>query len=373
LRGEAIQRLAGSQSQGACEWNAVWDYANFRMLDLSDPFAGEESWIPLARPSDTEAGSSHRRAHQAFEHAVLMYDRGDYESAHRMIRMVIDHGDLLQAQDFRNCHLFLAWIQARRGFTDGVAWLDLIFRGVSETLSMIGDYLIIYRFQGLVPGPPFRQWCDKGLQLLSASPCHAPKDIVAVRCSHAYDLLCRGRADEAWTAYQDGVPPDWLPLLHQRFAARILVEKAETLRRLGRTDETLALLEEAQSIQTHGSYSGDIADLTLTVRAKTVAVRGDVPEAWRILQEAARIQRSSANVSGEMRTLLLLARLHSPAVPDQVDFRPDDLRERIVQIWRSRTALLECPLARGILADWPRWVAGECAQGESGGDLFWGL
>ena len=371
LRGEAIQRLSSDHSQGACEWSAVWDYSNLRMLDLSDPFASEESWVPLTRPVQTEQDTQERRTARALDHAVAMYDRGDYESAFRMMRLVIGHRGLLSSTSSRDCHRFMSWIQARRGHTDGVTWLDLIYRGMPETLSLICDHLFIYRFQGLVPGRLFREWCDKGLQLLSGSPHQDPKDIVTLRCSHAYDLLCRGHTEEAWNAYQDGMQPEWTLLLHQRFLARILVEKAETLRRLGRGDETQALLAEAEGIQANANYSGDIADLTMTTKAKIAAERPDVSEAWRILCEVARIQRSCADGMGEFRTLLLMARLYAQADSEQVDCELGDLRERLTQLWTSHPSLLECPLAREILSGWDRWVAGQSRAGDR--DRFWGL
>jgi hypothetical protein len=44
LRGEVIARFAGQGGRYLCDWQAVWDQAESRFLDLSNPFATEENW-----------------------------------------------------------------------------------------------------------------------------------------------------------------------------------------------------------------------------------------------------------------------------------------------------------------------------------------
>lgn len=47
LRGRCVRRFGcqnGSVTNHAADWTAVWDYERSRLLDLSDPFAGEERW-----------------------------------------------------------------------------------------------------------------------------------------------------------------------------------------------------------------------------------------------------------------------------------------------------------------------------------------
>ncbi len=288
LRGRVIQMMSQAHAAGGCEWSAVWDYSGYRMLDLSDPFAEEESWTPLPESPEVDDENRERRLARAFEHAVKMYDRGDYESAQRMLHMVEDWLTVSGVESLRDCHRFSAWIQAHRGFTDGATWLDNAYRTEQPSLAMICDYLLVFRFQGLIPGPEFRSWCDQGFQMLSGPDRGEPKDRVALRCSHAFDLLCRGNAEDAWNAYHDDIPPDWMSLLHPRFYSRILTEKAEVLRRLGRTEESLSLLIDAQRLQADQRYNGDIADLTLTQKAKILAQNNEVSDAWSILEEAAR-------------------------------------------------------------------------------------
>jgi proteasome accessory factor A len=44
LRGEVVKRLAGQNGRYLCDWQAVWDQVDSRVLDLSDPFSTEEHW-----------------------------------------------------------------------------------------------------------------------------------------------------------------------------------------------------------------------------------------------------------------------------------------------------------------------------------------
>jgi proteasome accessory factor A len=44
IRGEVIARLAGQNERYICDWQAVWDQVDSRVLDLSDPFSTEEHW-----------------------------------------------------------------------------------------------------------------------------------------------------------------------------------------------------------------------------------------------------------------------------------------------------------------------------------------
>ncbi len=53
LRGEVVRRFAGHNGQYRCDWQSVWDQAQRRLLDLSDPFAAEEHWRELPPPEET--------------------------------------------------------------------------------------------------------------------------------------------------------------------------------------------------------------------------------------------------------------------------------------------------------------------------------
>jgi hypothetical protein len=47
IRGQVIKRLAGGNAQ--CDWQSIVDYGGGQVLDLSDPFASEESWSSMSR------------------------------------------------------------------------------------------------------------------------------------------------------------------------------------------------------------------------------------------------------------------------------------------------------------------------------------
>jgi hypothetical protein len=57
IRGQVVQRLAGSGS-ARCDWQCVIDYNKSQALDLSDPFASQESWSSRRRGDTNDARPS---------------------------------------------------------------------------------------------------------------------------------------------------------------------------------------------------------------------------------------------------------------------------------------------------------------------------
>jgi len=55
LRGDYIRRAWGGKTRQLCSWQAVWNMETKQTLDLSDPFASSERWIP-SRPPPTLFG-----------------------------------------------------------------------------------------------------------------------------------------------------------------------------------------------------------------------------------------------------------------------------------------------------------------------------
>jgi proteasome accessory factor A len=368
LRGRVIQKMAAEHLAGACEWSYIWDYTAGKVLDLSDPFARRARWRPVEVVREGESPHGQGAA-RAFEQAVTLYDRGEYEMASRLMHMAAQWMRTFGSLAVIECCRFGAWIQARRGFTDGAAWLHEIYPAGPRTPGQVSDYLFVHRFQGLVPGREFREWCARGLRCLDEHPDADPRDILAIRTCQAYALLCQDRLDCAWNAYRAGLDRAGVPRIHSRFQARILGEQSEVLRRLGRHDEALSLLDEAYRQQLDGRYWGDLADLTYAQRAKVLADLGQVLPAQGCLENAIRIQRDAANVIGEVRSLLLSARLSRRHTP----FRPvaSDVRMRVENVVAERSALTNCPTVRQILADWDRWQSGATLPGFT--DWYGGL
>jgi hypothetical protein len=46
LRAAYIGELAGAPKRYLCDWHAIWDTAERRVLDFSDPFATTAEWRP---------------------------------------------------------------------------------------------------------------------------------------------------------------------------------------------------------------------------------------------------------------------------------------------------------------------------------------
>jgi len=44
IRGEAIRRLSAERGDWRCDWQNITNFADGRVLDLSDPFVAEEVW-----------------------------------------------------------------------------------------------------------------------------------------------------------------------------------------------------------------------------------------------------------------------------------------------------------------------------------------
>ncbi len=370
LRGRVIQELARQDTPGACEWNGVWDLRKPRVLDLEDPFASEEKWRTLSGLEPRSTGNA-PMMERALAYAISRYDRGEYETAHRFMRASRTWLDVGTDDPAHDSDRFLAWIQARRGYIDGAECLDPIYRGQPVSLDMISDYVQVHRFQGLRPGHEYHTWCQLGLDQLDNTLGANLRFVAMIRSTHAFDLLCFSRPFEAWDAFHDSLRRELIDELHPRVHARFLTEKADVARWLGRFEEALALLDEAHEIQMRENYKGDIADLTLTQRAKVMARKGDFEDAWELLAIALRTQRDDANVVGEARTRMLMERIRSRAVVDGDEHAPRESHERILAICRDRPALASCPLAYRIREQWRLWCAGRTLPGET--DSFWGL
>ena len=225
------------------------------------------------------------------------------------------------------------------------------------------DLLLVLRFEGLVPGPEFQTWCALGARVFAATPERGSRRPADTAQFQAYALLCQGRAEQAWEAYHDRIEPQWMLCVHRRCQARILAEQAEVQRQLGHYDEAFALLEQTQAIQVEQNYWGDLADLALTNRAKLLACRGQLEDAEQCLGKALRMQRDAAHVVGEVRALLLTARLSRRHVPPRTV--NTTVRTRIEQIVADRPALANCRRMRQILAHWDLWASGESLPGET--------
>lgn len=83
IRGQVIRRLA-SVSHLQCTWEEIVDYRERRVLDLSDPFAQEESWRPLAEIDSDDVTEPNPHARR--EAALSRYLRRDFTGAEELLR-----------------------------------------------------------------------------------------------------------------------------------------------------------------------------------------------------------------------------------------------------------------------------------------------
>ena len=105
LRGNAVRRLAGKG--GACAgWECVVDHGAKQYLHLSDPFASQEQWLPLAPSAvtppaeithyfQTEPPAGRSRLAAQFQRrgdALEAYVNGDYQGALRLLRGLAEEG-----------------------------------------------------------------------------------------------------------------------------------------------------------------------------------------------------------------------------------------------------------------------------------------
>jgi proteasome accessory factor A len=58
VRGEFVRRAAGIGNRYHCDWSAAFDMVNKLCLDLSNPFATEERWVPMREVARASAGSN---------------------------------------------------------------------------------------------------------------------------------------------------------------------------------------------------------------------------------------------------------------------------------------------------------------------------
>ena len=103
IRGEAIQRLAGA-GNAKCDWQHVIDFTEGQVLDLSDPFAREESWGALrgeegpggqsctSRLFGADGDQPYSREGNCYERrreALDLYQNGDYSGAEVLLRGLV--------------------------------------------------------------------------------------------------------------------------------------------------------------------------------------------------------------------------------------------------------------------------------------------
>jgi tetratricopeptide (TPR) repeat protein len=256
-----------------------------------------------------------------------------------------------------------AWVSARRGFLDGLDWLNMLSRLVPMTFSLVTQYVCVLRFQGLTPAPAIAEWIRRGEEILAREPGVHDGNRASFLGHQAFFLMRNGRAAEALSLLEQAGAENLRRLTHSSGVARMYAERGEANRLLGNRQQALLWLGEARRLQRHFRYDGERADFSLTYRAKLETNR---TRARLYLERAHRIQTQQLNRMGEARTLLLQARLGN----DPGATFP--LRARVLELREQLPALGQCPLLARVLARWDDWTSGQLEPDEHG-DLYWGV
>lgn len=358
LRGRAIQKLWGQDVQNSADWHGVWDSKNGQWLDLSEPFESAEEWKPIKR-NRTEPVFSDPAVELGITRIEQLCHRGRFEEAHLEIQNIeAEHTLVWRIQHARLTGL-KSVVQARRGQTDAIDYLELASSRRRITGERLAKYLLALRFSGLVPSKEVPNHLREKLDRLSRESLNRLP--FAYREYTGVLLTLEGKLLEAAAILEGGINESIgeTPGLNRRRAAL-----ANVKRLMGDTEESELLLKRACDSQRTFELEGDLVDLTLPNLAK-LASADDPSAAAQWLSEAKSIQIGSRNRLGLVRTLLLEARLAAlrGATPHN--------NEAILAISRKAPALGECRLFQEINDRWEEWSRDPNAQ--VNGDVFWGL
>jgi proteasome accessory factor A len=115
IRGHVIQRLAAAHN-ARCDWQCIIDTSEERMLDLSDPFASEESWSSTNSPEITDDqldldflidNDPYARRQDAADRILS----GDYAGAEALLRVLLEERFCLPST---NCHIARVLLMTNR-------------------------------------------------------------------------------------------------------------------------------------------------------------------------------------------------------------------------------------------------------------------
>ncbi len=349
------------------DWSWAADLRTGSRRYLSDPFAA--SFGPRERDPQAfqtaEQFLARRRtpAGSLLDEIRQCYQGGALVEAHERLEYLERRLEALQDSDRREMFRYRAWVQSRRGFTDGALFLDALYAARPLDLAAITDYVLVYRFQGLTPAEPIHEWLRRGRELLeqSAEPNEHP-DAPAFYEHLGYVLLRSGQAEEAARVLLVGLrPPEDRPL-DARIEGRLLATLGDAYRVLGHRWRARRCLRKAERLLGDFRHVGELAEFPLVGLGK---LEPTTQAALRHLRRAKEVQMGLGNEVGLARTLLLEARrARDPDLADQ--------NRREIAAIRSRLPALEaCPLLTRILDRWGDWLSDADAGAER--DLYWGL
>jgi tetratricopeptide (TPR) repeat protein len=230
----------------------------------------------------------------------------------------------------------------------------------------VKNHLCVLRFAGLVPPlDRVESLISQGDRMLSSVNRLDPEGAAAFLCYKGYLLLRAGRPAEARTALTQAMDPSRALRTSRYLMSRILADLGEACRVLGDVEAAERYLDQAQDMQTRRGFQGELADTTLTYRAK---LHRDTPARSRLLlRRAKQIQVSLGNHFALVRTLLLEARLA------RMPWMARRRRDMVVGLRDGIPALRDCPTLTRILQGWDEWACALDRPATEGQDFFWNL
>ncbi|MSU61527.1 MAG: hypothetical protein EXS31_03880 [Pedosphaera sp.] len=362
LRGQCVQRFAAERKRFTCSWRGVVDCERRVMLDLSHPFTSEERWQEVPKGFRDCKVSIHDHLGMMVGQALAFHDRGNHESAAERLSEVGIFQDTFDSDLNYEFLRLRAWVQSRRGFCDSISALDELMRLHSLTFSLVNDYVCAYRHRGLVPAAAIERWIETGREFLAASDGNSGTAVAFLDHCGLF-LLRNGHPSEAMAALEDACRPERRLQANPGVIARALADLGDVYRAVGRAEDAHRTLEAAERLQLAQNFEGDLADLTLTYRAK---LDSDRAVALQLLDQVRAIQIRLHNRMGEARTLVLQARL----LRDLSATAP--IKSRLHELRGLRPALSQCPALAKVLDHWDDWVTA-AVDPDGGTDFYWWL
>jgi len=348
------------------DWTHVHDTTTGKYRRLASPFATEYGpWQGPEEPVHRVRGRP--EASGILDQVLHNYDRGMFNSARLLLdryqRFLLENGGP-QRQD-RTVQRYQAWLRPRLGDLDGPELLNHVHGDDRESWISVGDHCNVLRFTGISPDlERMRPWIERGLHLLrSVDPQGMePTEGPIIRGHIAATLAAAGQLEHAREILN--VPGNHRGLFHHdlRIRARLVAVRGEIQRKMGRRARAARLLRVAHDVQHGREYYGQLVNYTIPCLAKCAEYED---EARMLLDEADDYVANNSDTIGKLRIDLLRCRIvgDGPCAA-QTHMLVDRLRHEL-------PALRTCRVTNQIADNWDAWIAGGMPAGEH--DPFWGV
>jgi tetratricopeptide (TPR) repeat protein len=351
MRAAMIRRKA-EFPDGALSWGYFRDLQQQRHLDL--PFVASAGWDTRWR----ELTASQAAREAIANHPIILAEH-TFRSGH--FHKTLEHLGCRLSTTPRNLSsssLETAALAAAR--CGQVALCEELLGGAagftSSRLDRLGLELACRVHQGFAPDPGrLMPTVREGLPLVRDMD--NPDYIAMVFLQYAgWVLVADGHLAEAETIFRKLLAAherDW----RIRTPARTACYLGELLRRQGRMEDARELCGKALDAHRREKLKGDAALHSLPLAARLF---GTDPEVRETLALARMEAIDTANDFALARVLCLKARC----------LRTAEDRDQIFHLLETQSALVSCPVALRILANWDEWIAG---PGEGSVPDFWNL